>query len=125
MQNYFFIKDRIDYVQIRFSDILYIETVNRYVRFVTSFAAYLTEGSLCELEAQLPSNEFCRIHRSHIVSLNRIKRFNTKEVTIGDKQLPVGKRYWHALSAKVLVVFRDSLHVKKVRPNVFSELNHN
>jgi DNA-binding LytR/AlgR family response regulator len=41
----------------------------------------------------LSENKFFRIHRSFIVSLDKIKSFSNENVEIGNKELPIGKLY--------------------------------
>jgi DNA-binding LytR/AlgR family response regulator len=41
----------------------------------------------------LGKNKFVRIHRSFIVSLDKIKSFSNEIVTVDNKDLPIGKLY--------------------------------
>lgn len=83
-------------VSIPIDTILYIESVDNYVK------VHLADGSsvfskipLHGMEEQLPPGEFVRIHRSFVVARNRIARFTRSEVTLTQtgKRLPVGKKY--------------------------------
>src|SRR6476619_3472406 len=60
-------------VKILFSDIVYIESQREYIKIVTTKKEYLSKMSTHEIEDILPSNLFKRIHRSYIISLNKIE----------------------------------------------------
>jgi len=45
------------------------------------------------MEQKLPAEKFCRIHRSFIVGLKHIESYNTSEVGVDGKRLPIGKNF--------------------------------
>ncbi len=50
--------------------------------------------SLKSLEEQLPKNEFMRVHKSHIVNLQKITEIESNTIVCGDDVLiPVSKLY--------------------------------
>src|SRR3989339_874344 len=67
-------------VKIMFSDIVYIESQREYVRIVTTKKEFLSKVSTNEIEALLPKSLFKRIHRSFIISLNKIESYSAKTV---------------------------------------------
>jgi two-component system LytT family response regulator len=58
---------------VRVSDIDWIEAEDYYARLHVGLKSYLIRRSLAELEHELDAVQFCRIHRSAIVNLERIK----------------------------------------------------
>ena len=84
-------------VRILFSDILYIESQREYVKIVTTKMEYLSKISTHEIEALLPINLFKRIHRSFIISLDKIESYTAEEVQINGMIIPVGRDYRHLL----------------------------
>jgi two-component system, LytTR family, response regulator len=86
-------------VRILFSDILYIESQREYVKVVTPKKEYLSKISTHEIEALLPINLFKRIHRSFIVSVNKIESYTAEEVEVGGMAIPVGRDYRHVLES--------------------------
>src|SRR5258706_14645373 len=103
MQDFVFLKSNGDYFRVHYSEIQYIEAVDKYVRVVTARKSYLLLHTMCEVEQFLPNSLFCRIHRSFIVSLQQTMRFNNETVYLTDKALPIGKHYKGVLQAKVTV----------------------
>lgn len=108
MQDYLFVKDGNSLFQVLFSELQYIESLKRYLRFVTVGKVYLSEGSLYQIENSLPSDQFCRIHRSYIVSFRYARHLNAKTVTVGDRQLPIGRRYRGMLWNKIIIAGREA-----------------
>jgi two-component system, LytTR family, response regulator len=80
-------------VKILFSEILYIESQREYIKIVTLKKELLSKISTKEIENLLPQNLFKRIHRSFIVSLDKIESFSSKEVEINGKSIPIGREY--------------------------------
>ena len=84
-------------VKILFSDLLYIESQREYVKIVTTKKEYLSKISTHEIEALLPSNLFKRIHRSFIVSIEKIESYTADAVELRGMSIPVGRDYRHIL----------------------------
>ena len=90
---YIFIKSDKRIEKIELNDILYAESIGNYVSICTEnkrFVAYLTIKSL---EAQLPSDNFIKIHQSYLVNSSRINAIEGNEIKIADKSLPISRNY--------------------------------
>lgn len=80
-------------VKVLFSDILYIESQREYIRIVTTKGAYLSKMSTHEIEELLPPRLFKRIHRSFIVSVDKIDSYTADSVEVAGIAIPVGRGY--------------------------------
>ena len=80
-------------IKVLLNDILYIESDKDYVKVFTEKGFIITRQTIASVEAMLSENQFIRIHRSYIVSLNKLKSFTAETVEVGNKELPVGKLY--------------------------------
>ena len=80
-------------VKILFPEILYIESQREYIKIVTTKRAYLSKMSTNEIESILPSNLFKRIHRSFIISIDKIESYTAETVEINGVSIPVGRGY--------------------------------
>jgi DNA-binding LytR/AlgR family response regulator len=80
-------------VKVNVSDILYIESIKDYVKVKTTDKEIITQQKIGYLEESLPSHSFLRIHRSFIVSLDKIDSYSATEIDIGKIQLPIGRNY--------------------------------
>jgi two-component system, LytTR family, response regulator len=94
---YLFLNVQKKKVKILFAELLYIESQREYVKIVTTNKEYLSKMSTHEIESLLPRNLFKRIHRSFIVSLDKIQAFTAEEVEVNGVVIPVGREYRHSL----------------------------
>ncbi len=72
---------------------MYIEGLKDYIKVVTIHKTIITKQSISSIEEMLPKHQFIRIHRSFIVSINKIESFTNEMVEIGQKQLPISRMY--------------------------------
>lgn len=80
-------------VKILFSEIVYIESQREYIKIATTKGAYVSKMSTHEIEALLPPNHFKRVHRSFIVSLEKIESYTSEVVELNGVAIPVGRGY--------------------------------
>lgn len=82
-------------VKVFVEDILYIEGLKDYVRFVCNGnRKYVTLESLRNLEELLPSQQFSRVHKSYIVAKTKVSALDGNMLEIGTVKIPIsrGKR---------------------------------
>jgi DNA-binding LytR/AlgR family response regulator len=79
--------------RIKYDDILYIESMREYVAYYTPNGRILSLNSLKSLEEELPSDRFIRIHKSYIVSLEKIDTLEGNQLHVGKEKLPIGASY--------------------------------
>ena len=82
-------------VKVFVEDILYIEGLKEYVRFVCNGnRKYVTLESLRNLEELLPSQLFSRVHKSYIVAKTKVNALDGNMLEIGTVKIPIsrGKR---------------------------------
>ncbi len=93
--DYIFLKVEYQLVRVALNDILYIESLKDYVKvwLEGKEKALLSLTSLKALEEKLPPNRFMRIHRSFIISLDKITSINKTAVHIGKTLITVGDQY--------------------------------
>ena len=80
-------------VKILFSEVVYVESQREYIRIVTTKKEYLSKISTHEMENLLPPGLFKRIHRSFIISLNKIESYTADTVEVNGITLPIGRSY--------------------------------
>ncbi len=114
MKKYFFIKTDGKYVKLCFSDILYAEGSRNYTKIFTETKQYLVLMTMNRLEQFLPASLFKRIHRSFIVSLEKIVEFDKETVKLKGKELPIGDHYKNELEKAVPIV-NDSIDITKAK----------
>lgn len=94
-EDFLLIKSEHRVIRVNFNDILYIEGMREYVRIhLASQKPVMSLLSMKALEAQLPGSQFMRIHRSFIVSLNRITTIERMRIVFDDDvYIPVSEQY--------------------------------
>lgn len=80
-------------VKILFSEIIYIESQKEYIRIVTTKREFISKMSTHEIETLLPAHLFKRIHRSFIISVNKIESYTAEAVEVNGISIPVGRQY--------------------------------
>jgi len=81
--------------KVDFSDILYVQSQNEYLKYVTKTAGnLLVYGTMKSVEELLQTGPFYRIHRSYIVNDSAIKYIEGNRIVLKDGQkLPLGDNY--------------------------------
>ncbi|HEY9194638.1 MAG TPA: LytTR family DNA-binding domain-containing protein [Mucilaginibacter sp.] len=100
-EEYLFLKIEYQLVRIALNEILYIEGLKDYVKIYLQDKEkpLLSLTSLKALEEKLPAKRFMRVHRSFIVSLNKINSITRNALQIGKVNITVGDQYKEAFGA--------------------------
>ena len=93
-----FIKSGQDHIKVNTADILFIQSAGNYVQFVLRSRKIISRSTLRDVESNLPTGQFTRVHRSYIISIAAVSGFDRQFVYIGDSQIPVGADYLSNLS---------------------------
>jgi DNA-binding LytR/AlgR family response regulator len=101
-----FVKENGKVIRIDFDEIMAIEGLKDYVKIIREDnKSVITHLTMKKLEEQiLPKSKFMRIHKSFIVSLDQIVKFDGLDsfVELTNKlQIPVGPQYKEALLLKI------------------------
>ena len=82
-------------VQLELDRILYIEGLKDYVKIVLADdpKPILTLMSMKQLEDNLPSNQFIRVHRSFIVQPSKIRVIERNRIVFGKQYIPISDSY--------------------------------
>lgn len=99
-----FVKSNFRKVKVSCNEIKWIEALGDYVRLVTEKSNLVVQSSMKSFYERLPNDQFVRTHKSYIINLRRIERFNTTEVEVDGKKIP--------LSRKRRTVFMNTLGVE-------------
>ena len=99
-EEYIFLKVEYHLVKIAIKDILYIEGLKDYVKVYleNTDKPILTLTSLKVLEQKLSPKIFMRVHRSYIVSLEKVNSVTKNSLNIGSLSITVGEQYKEAFN---------------------------
>jgi DNA-binding LytR/AlgR family response regulator len=101
---FLFIKADDKLTKIRKDDILFLESMRDYVKFVTSSKNYMTYSTLKNMEEKLLGQTFLKVHRSYIVNLSKIDDIRGNTIYILGNQIPIGKGHKEDLEARLNIL---------------------
>ena len=86
-----FIKSNLKKRKVYTKDIKWIEALGDYVKLITDNGSFVILSTMKAFENELPSNKFLRIHKSYIINLKKVERYNSKFVEIDNSQIPLSR----------------------------------
>ena len=92
-KGYFFVKNGSITQKINFDDILFVEGMKDYLRIWTTKEKVMTLLSFNKLMEALPNKGFKRIHKSYVVSIDKIESIERNHITIAGQVLPISESY--------------------------------
>ncbi|MEM8523483.1 MAG: LytTR family DNA-binding domain-containing protein [Bacteroidota bacterium] len=97
------LKDNKVIYRIPYTDIHYIQSWGNYLKFFLSDQkVQIVRKTIKMAEAELPIQNFLRIHKSYIVNINYIKAMEGNHIKLKDQRLPIGKSY--LVSVKKVII---------------------
>ena len=96
-EGFLIIKSGKHFNKIFFSDILFLESMDDFIRIHTGDKKFDCYERLVSMERKLPSDRFMRIHRAFIVNLDKVDSFTATSVQAGQRTLVIGKTYRDAV----------------------------
>lgn len=98
-----FIKSDKKVYKVNLEDILYLESLDDYVKVVTVSGHYLVHDTLKSLLEELPAGRFMRVHKSYIIANNKIVFIEGNYLRIGERDIPIGASYREEVFAKLKI----------------------
>ncbi len=93
-QGFLYFRSERKMVKVFLEDMLYIESLKDYIKIHRlAGKPLMVKQSISTIEAMLPPDLFLRIHRSFIISINKVTAFTTNDVEIGNIEIPIGRQY--------------------------------
>jgi DNA-binding LytR/AlgR family response regulator len=99
--SYIFVKTEYRLERVDIDDILYIEGMKDYLRIICTGKKIMTLQSFTKIEESLPANKFCRVHKSFIVAIDKIKSVERGVIMIADQRIPVSNTYKDVFFSKI------------------------
>jgi len=76
------------------NEIVYIESWKDYIKvFLTSGKNLLVKQSITSMENLLSDHKFLRVHRSYMISMDKISGYNGLSVQVNTTEIPIGRLY--------------------------------
>ena len=94
LQAFVYLKVEKSMQKVFVNDILYIEGRKDYIKlFLSTGKNFLAKQSISSMENILSEHRFIRVHRSYIISLEKISGYNHSDIRLGAKEIPIGRLY--------------------------------
>jgi len=93
LNDFIFVRADRKMVKINFSEIKYIESLSDYLKIHLSNNTIITRENITNIESKLAKNNFIRIHRSFIVSIDKINSYTNEFVEINNTTIPISRSY--------------------------------
>ena len=90
---YFFVKTETRMEKINASEILYVEGMSDYWRIVTTNKKIMTLMNARGIEELLQEPQFCRVHKSYFVAIDKIEYVERKRIKMGNERIPISDTY--------------------------------
>ena len=91
--HYLFVKSEHRLIKVNFDEIFYFESFRDYITIHTTSDKIMTLQSLRSFEETLPSDKFLRIHKSHLIAIDKITAIENNRILINNTFLPIGEVY--------------------------------
>ena len=85
------VENRLERVTLR--EIIFIEGMRDYRMIHAAGRRLLTPQTFAEFERQIPPSVVCRVHKSYMVSLDKIDSVEKGRIRIKDKVIPISETY--------------------------------
>lgn len=85
--------------RVKYSEILYIEAVENYIKVVTDNDVVVTRTPLKNLLSELPEDSFLQIHKSFAVNMERVTCIEGNILSLSGTKISVSRGYKDSLTA--------------------------
>ena len=89
--DHIFIKSNLKKLKIFTNKIKWIEAYGDYVKVVTEEDTNLVLSTMKSFEKDLSPAKFIRVHKSYIINIDKVERFNSKFAEIGMTKIPLSR----------------------------------
>ena len=86
------------------NQIKWIEALGDYVKLITNNKSFVILSTMKAFENELPKGLFLRIHKSYIINLKKVERYDSKHVEIEKMKLPLSRTRKTQLSKALDVI---------------------
>lgn len=93
VEDYLYLRIDRKRVKINVNDIYWMESLKDYIKITLKDKVLVSKQKIGVLEELLPEDKFIRIHRSFMVSMDKIESYHSYAIEILGKELPIGRNY--------------------------------
>lgn len=90
-EDFIFVKSNLKKRKVFLNELRYIEALGDYVKLVTDHDSLVVLSTMKAFQSLLPEERFLRIHKSYIVNLDKVQRYNSKTIELEKEKLPLSR----------------------------------
>ena len=91
--DFIFVKSGVQRIKLHFNDVTHIQGLKDYAIIYTYTGKILLKGSIKAMLDIFPKDRFIRVHKSFIVSIQKITRLERNRIVLNGHQIPIGRNF--------------------------------
>jgi len=88
-----FVKSGVQRIKLCFNEVTHIQGLKDYAIIYTHTEKILLKGSIKAMLDIFPEKRFIRVHKSFIVSVNKITRLESNRIILNGHEIPIGRSF--------------------------------
>ncbi|WP_339657211.1 LytTR family DNA-binding domain-containing protein [uncultured Maribacter sp.] len=90
-ENKLVVKHNLKQIELNILNIQWVEALGDYVKVITPKRNYVILSTLTTFHKKLGDDKFLRVHKSYIVNLSLVERYNHEFIEIKNKKIPISR----------------------------------
>ena len=90
-ESHIFVSSKLKKVKVFLNDIKWIEGLGDYLKIITDENSLLVLSTMKAFMNRLPKEQFLRVHKSYIVNLDKVEKFNGAQVEVCGRSIPLSR----------------------------------
>ncbi|WP_349318788.1 LytTR family DNA-binding domain-containing protein [Chitinophaga sp. MM2321] len=91
--DFIFVKSGVQRIKLHFNDVTHIQGLKDYAIIYTYSGKVILKGSIKAMLDIFPQNRFIRVHKSFIVSIQKVTRLERNRIILDGHQIPIGRNF--------------------------------
>ena len=99
--DFIFVRSERKMIKVFYHDITYVESLSDYLKIHLSDQILITRETITNISNKLPEKLFLRIHRSYIISIQKIHSYTNEFIEVSNKALPISRSFKESVLQKL------------------------
>jgi len=104
---FIFVKSGVQRIKLHFNDVTHIQGLKDYAIIYTYTGKIILKGSIKAMLDIFPQNHFIRVHKSFIVSIQKITRLERNRIILDGHPIPIGRSFKDNLEKALVQQIRE------------------
>lgn len=92
-ESFIFVRSNNEDVKLNLREILRINALKDYIIIYTDSRKLIVHQTMKSIMEKIESENFIRVHNSHIISLQHLQSIGKNTLTIGNERIPISEKY--------------------------------